>query len=95
MATLLSSIDQGNTLTTVVENCPLDIRYSGIAFSYNLSAAIFGGLSPLIVIELVEHFNAIAPGYYIMCAAAVGLLTVLSLSSHFQKDFLVTTKSNQ
>ncbi len=98
-ATLFSSMDQGNTLTTVVENCPLDIRYSGIAFSYNLSAAIFGGLSPLIVITLIDSFSAVAPGYYIMCTAIVGLLTVLSLSNHFQKDLqnnlLVTTKPNK
>ncbi len=91
MATLLSSMDQGNTLTTVVENCPLNIRYSGIAFSYNLSAAIFGGLSPLIVIGLIKAFNVVAPGYYIMLTSGIGLLAVFSLSSHFQENLLATT----
>jgi MHS family proline/betaine transporter-like MFS transporter len=91
MATLLSSMDQGNTLTTVVENCPLNVRYSGVAFSYNLSAAIFGGLSPLIVIALIKMFDAVAPGYYIMLTSGIGLLAVLSLSNHFQEGLLATT----
>ena len=93
MATLLSSMDQGNTLTTIVENCPLNVRYSGIAFSYNLSAAVFGGLSPLIVVGMINLFDPIAPGYYIMATAGVGFLAVIFLSRDFQKKILVTTHS--
>lgn len=95
VATLLSSMDQGNTLTTIVENCPLNVRYSGIAFSYNLSAAIFGGLSPLIVVSMINIFNIIAPGYYIMATAGIGLLAVLFLSSNFQQKILTTTPNTK
>lgn len=91
MATLLSSMDQGNTLTTVVENCPLNVRYSGVAFSYNLSAAIFGGLSPLIIIALIKTFDLVAPGYYIMLTSGIGVMAVLSLPNHFQENLLMTT----
>lgn len=91
IATVLCSIEQGSTLSTVVENCPLDVRYTGIAFVYNLGAAIFGGLSPLIVIWLTTNFSLVAPGYYVMLTSLVGLLTVFSLSNNFQKDILKTT----
>jgi len=53
-ATILSSLEQGNTLTAIVENCPENVRYSGIAFSYNLGNALFGGGTPLVVTLLTE-----------------------------------------
>ena len=59
IATLLSSMDQGNTLTLIVESCKGNIRYSSIAFAYNLSSAIFGGLSPIIVMTLIDKVNLI------------------------------------
>ena len=64
IATVLSSLEQGNTLTAVVENCPENIRYSGIAFSYNLGMALFGGTAPLIVTLLTEQVSALSPAYY-------------------------------
>lgn len=90
-ATLLSAIDQGSTPATIVENCPLDVRYSGIAFAYNIGAAVFGGLSPLIVIWLTTSFNLAAPGFFIMLTSLIGLVTVLSLSDNFQDDIMRTT----
>lgn len=80
IATLLSSMDQGNTLTTVVETCKENIRYSSIAFAYNLSSAVFGGLSPIIVISLIDKINLMAPGYYILVTAGMGFLAVLFLT---------------
>jgi MHS family proline/betaine transporter-like MFS transporter len=77
LATLLSSMDQGNTLTMIVESSTGNIRYSSIAFSYNLSAAVFGGLSPVIVMTLIKKINLIAPGYYILLTGALGLIAVL------------------
>lgn len=79
IAVLLSAMDQGNTLTTVVEICPANIRYSSIAFSYNLSSAVFGGFSPFIVMGLIHNFNLLAPGYYILFTAGIGLLSVLCM----------------
>lgn len=79
LATILSSIDQGNTLTSVVESCNPSIRYSSIAFSYNISSAIFGGLSPIIVIYLIEKINLAAPGYYIILTASFGFMAALAL----------------
>lgn len=34
IATIPSSADQGNSLTAIVENCPENVRYSGVAFFF-------------------------------------------------------------
>ena len=78
-ATLISSLDQGNTLTAVVENCPENVRYSGIAFSYNLGMALFGGTTPLVITLLIEHTNLIAPAYYLIAMATISLITATTL----------------
>ena len=82
LATLLSSFDQGNTLTAVVENCPENVRYSGIAFAYNLGMALFGGTAPLIVTLLTERVNPLAPAGYLFFMASITLLTATTLLSN-------------
>jgi MHS family proline/betaine transporter-like MFS transporter len=79
IATLLSSLDQGNTLCAVVENCPANIRYSGIAFAYNLGNAIFGGTAPLILALLTEKLGGIAPSFYLILMAGFTFITAMTL----------------
>lgn len=46
---------------------PTQVRYSGIALSYNAAFATFGGLSPVICTILIHSFHSIlAPAYYII-----------------------------
>ena len=78
-ATLISSLDQGNSLVAVVENCSPNIRYSGVAFSYNLGMALFGGTAPLLVSVLVEKVSLTAPAYYLMIMATISLITAMHL----------------
>ncbi len=82
IATIISSFDQGNSLTAVVENCPSNVRYSGIAFSYNLGMALFGGTAPLIVTLFTQRLGLIAPAYYLMFMASISLIAVSTLLSH-------------
>ncbi len=84
IATALSSIDQGNSLTAVVENCPAAVRYSGIAFSYNLGNAVFGGTAPLVMSLLVENKNLLAPAYYLILMSFISLLAALTLLNRNQ-----------
>ncbi|MDA8561874.1 MFS transporter [Gammaproteobacteria bacterium] len=79
IATILSSVEQGNTLTSVVENFPVNIRYSGVAFSYNLGNSLFGGTAPLIVALLNKNFSYSAPGYYLIFMAIIGLVAILTI----------------
>ena len=58
---------------------PPVIRYSGISFSYNLSYAIFGGLTPIVVTWYLR-FDRLAPAHYVaalcLLGAGVGLFLV-------------------
>ena len=83
-ATILSSLEQGNTLTAIVENCPENVRYSGIAFSYNLGIALFGGSTPLVVTLLTEKIGLVTPAYYLIFMAAITLITATTLLSNNQ-----------
>lgn len=84
IATILSSLEQGNTLIAIVENCPENVRYSGIAFSYNLGNALFGGGTPLVVTLLTEKIGLVTPAYYLTFMAAITLITATTLLSNNQ-----------
>ena len=65
---------------------PPDIRYSGVAFSYCLGMAIFGGTMPLISTFLIELTqNALAPAYYLMTFVMAALIVVRHKPSSIQK----------
>lgn len=84
IAAVLSAFDQGNSLAAVVENCPENVRYTGVAFSYNLGMAIFGGSAPLVATLLTEKIGMIAPAYYLIFMAGVSFIAALTLLSHNQ-----------
>ena len=92
VATILSSIEQGNTLIAVVENCPADVRASGVSFTYNVGMALFGGTAPLIVATLASQINSYAPAYYLISAAALTLIVVLGLSETHRQSMSKITK---
>ncbi len=76
--TLISSLEQGTTSVTVVEQFPAPIRYTGVSLSYNLPQAIFGGTAPLIAawLMLIKH-NPLAPAFYLIAIASVTFLSSL------------------
>jgi MHS family proline/betaine transporter-like MFS transporter len=94
VATLLSSLEQGNTLVTVVENCPADIRSTGVSFSYNIGMAIFGGTAPLVIALLTAKIGIHAPAYYLMAAAAVTLLVIFTLPETYRASLLHVTNNS-
>jgi MHS family proline/betaine transporter-like MFS transporter len=87
IAVLICSLDLGNTLTIMIENCPAEVRYSGIAFSYNLGMALFGGTTPLVITLLTERFGLLAPAYYLMIMASISLIAISSIEAN-QKNIL-------
>lgn len=82
IATVLSSLDQGNILAATVENCPENVRYSGIAFIFNLGYAMFGGTTPLVMTLLIEKNGPVSPAYYLIFMACITLLTATTLLSN-------------
>lgn len=52
-------------------------RYSGLAFSYFLGVALFGGTTPLIAASLVEWTGSIAtPSHYLFFGGVLGYISV-------------------
>jgi len=56
----------------MVRAFPSALRFTGISFSYNVSYAIFGGLTPIFV-TLIMHLTPMAPAYYVLALAGIGL----------------------
>lgn len=53
----------------------VELRFSGVAFSWNLGIAILGGTTPMISIFLSEKISVIAPAYYIMAVTGFFMIT--------------------
>jgi len=55
---------------------PTQVRYSGVAISYNLAYAFFGGLSPIICTLAIHAFDTVmAPAFYIVFIAILACLS--------------------
>lgn len=60
----------------LVQAFPAQVRFSGLSFSYNLSYAIFGGLTPVVVTLMLKN-DPLGPAWYVIAVCAVGMLTAL------------------
>ncbi|QKJ85773.1 MFS transporter [Paramixta manurensis] len=65
----------------MVRAFPAAVRFSGISFSYNLSYAIFGGLTPIVVTLLIKT-TPMAPAWYVLALAMMGALLGLWLAGN-------------
>jgi MFS transporter, MHS family, proline/betaine transporter len=56
------------------------VRSGGFGIGYNFSVAIFGGTAPYIATWLIDRTgNPLSPSYYVIFAAVVSLITVLTM----------------
>jgi MFS family permease len=55
----------------MIEAFPAPIRFTGVAFSYNASYAIFGGFTPLLVSWLLQ-FDHMGPAHYVVAVSLLG-----------------------
>ena len=60
----------------LVHAFPAQVRFSGLSFSYNVSYAIFGGLTPVIV-SLMLKTDKLAPAHYVVGVCVMGIITAL------------------
>jgi MHS family proline/betaine transporter-like MFS transporter len=60
-----------------VEMYPTYVRNTGVAVSYNLGCAIFGGTTPVICKLLFDHFHTInVVAYYVIAVASLSLIAL-------------------
>ncbi|KNC88131.1 MFS transporter [Trabulsiella odontotermitis] len=56
----------------MVRAFPAEVRFTGISFSYNVSYAIFGGLTPIAVTMLMV-VSPLAPAWYVLALSLMGM----------------------
>ncbi|KGM34504.1 MFS transporter [Inquilinus limosus] len=61
----------GGVPFVMVKAFPAAVRFSGLSFSYNISYAVFGGLTPLVIPALLA-LNPLAHLYYMLALCALG-----------------------
>lgn len=67
------------TPIVMTQSFPATIRYSGISFAYNISYALFGGLTPIFFAWAKESGQILALGWYMVL---LGILTVIIGKMH-------------
>lgn len=76
--TVFMALFQGPFPAQMHDLFPTRIRSTGVAISYNTSAALFAGTTPLVCTLLISLTdNILAPAYYLICASAITLGTLL------------------
>ncbi|WP_077329877.1 MFS transporter [Virgibacillus siamensis] len=54
-----------------------EVRYGGLAITYNISVSLFGGTAPLVVSWLVDISGSnLAPAFYVIFVALIGIVVV-------------------
>ncbi len=77
----LESLFVSASLAAGAELFATRVRSSGYSIGYNVSVAVFGGTAPYVATWLVARTgDEIAPAYYVIAAAVVTLLTLLTIS---------------
>lgn len=66
------------TFVLLITSFPAQLRYTGIAVSYNMAAAIIGGSTPLLM-ALLSRQNPIWPAAYPAIFCAIAVLAALAL----------------
>lgn len=76
---ILGGLISGSAYIFIISLFSPEQRFSGVAFSYNLGIALFGGTAAAISRSLVEVTGCIiAPAFYIMFTTSMFLIVVLS-----------------
>ncbi|WP_131782466.1 MFS transporter [Legionella gresilensis] len=67
---------------TIIELFPTSVRYTGMAITYNIGYAFFGGLTPLIATSLINTtHNNLSPSFYLILSAAICFFSALTLKN--------------
>ena len=74
---LVYVLQLGTISATFPAMFPTHVRFAGMAISYNVATAIFGGTAPYINEEVVTQTgNLLFPAYYMMGACVIGMIAM-------------------
>jgi MFS transporter, MHS family, proline/betaine transporter len=82
----------GPLSTAFAEQFPAHVRSTALAIAYNVSVMVFGGFAQFFVTWLIKATGSpLAPAFYVMFGAAVGLLAALFLKDRAREARLAVT----
>ena len=88
----LFGVFNGPISTALAEQFPTRVRSTALAISYNIAVMLFGGFAQFFVTWLIQATGTpIAPAYYLMFGAAVGLLSIVFLRERARNAVLFVT----
>jgi MFS family permease len=64
-------------------------RLTSVSIGYNVGQVLGGGVAPAAATELVDHFGAQVPGYYITCVAVIALIGLCIVAPRLPVHFSV------
>ena len=71
---------------TLVELFPTNIRFTGLALSYNISAALFGGTAPFVYLKLIALTGSVmSPAFYIMIFVLLTIIALVNFKDLYKK----------
>ncbi|WP_085524349.1 MFS transporter [Tuberibacillus sp. Marseille-P3662] len=77
---IFSSSFQGTMPSLLPSLFFTEVRYGALAITYNISASVFGGTTPLLVSWLINAMsNRMVPAYYLIFASLIGIMVVTYL----------------
>lgn len=83
---VLVSIYTAPVMAVLVEIFPTRVRYTGMALSYNISAAVFGGTAPLVAQWLINQTGDVhSIAYYVMVCAVVSLIALFFYRDRYKE----------
>jgi MFS transporter, MHS family, proline/betaine transporter len=86
---VLLGVFLGVSPAAMVEAFPARVRCSACSIGYNLTLGLIGGTTPMVATYLIAHsHNDLSPAFYLMGAATLSLLVILSLRETAQAPLL-------
>jgi MHS family proline/betaine transporter-like MFS transporter len=83
---VLVSIYTAPVMPVLVEIFPTRVRYTGMALSYNISAAVFGGTAPLVAQWLINQTGDVhSIAYYVMVCAVISLIALFFYRDRYKE----------
>ncbi|WP_083254272.1 MFS transporter [Pandoraea sp. ISTKB] len=81
LAALIASLVAGTFGALASDLFPTNLRFSGLAMSYNIAAALLGGFTPLATSLLTSTTkDRAAPGLFIAAVSVIGFLCVVAVA---------------
>jgi MFS transporter, MHS family, proline/betaine transporter len=84
---VLAAAFVGSANATAMERFQTRTRFSGFALGYNIGAAIFGGMTPLLAAWLIHTTKSnVAPAWYLILASAVILIVCWRMKETYRTE---------